>query len=54
MAGMAVNSVKPLYRSSLLGKMYVAQAMEDEEYARSIERAVGQAIEKVKETPSHD
>ncbi|MCL2557294.1 MAG: late competence development ComFB family protein [Treponema sp.] len=54
MAGIAVNAVKPMYRSSLLGQMYAAQAMEDKEYARSIENAVAQAIEKVKNNPSHD
>ncbi|MCL2194302.1 MAG: late competence development ComFB family protein [Treponema sp.] len=54
MAAMAFNSVKPIYRFSLLGSLYAAQAMNDQEYAESVQQAVAQAIAKVKANPSHD
>jgi competence protein ComFB len=54
MAAMALNSVKPLYRYSLLGTLWVSSAMEDEAYASSIKEAVSRAIEKVAANPSHD
>jgi competence protein ComFB len=54
MAAMALNSVKPLYRFSLLGSLYVAQAVNEESYAAGLREAVSSAIEKVRENPSHD
>ncbi|GHV37687.1 hypothetical protein AGMMS49546_06260 [Spirochaetia bacterium] len=55
MATMALNAVKPLYRFSLLGTLYAAQAMNEQtEYADSIRDAVSNAIEKVRKNPSHD
>ena len=55
MAAMALNTVKPLYRVSLLGKLYTATAMdENSEYGKSIREAVFDAIEKVRKNPSHD
>ncbi|MCL2067190.1 MAG: late competence development ComFB family protein [Treponema sp.] len=54
MAAIALNSVKPLYRFSLLGGMYAAQAMNEKSYADSIYNAVGRAVDKVKSNPSHD
>ena len=42
----ALNRVKPLYRVTLLGRLY-AQASGQTEYAREIERAVTEAIEKI-------
>jgi competence protein ComFB len=54
MAAMALNSVKPLYRVSLLGGLYAAQAMNEKTYAGSVRQAVGDAIEKVRKNPSHD
>jgi len=54
MAAMAFNSVKPIYRFSLLGTLYAAQAMSDQEYAESVQQAVAQAIARVKANPSHD
>jgi len=54
MAAMAFNSVKPIYRSSLLGALYAAQAMSDQEYAETVQQAVAQAIGRVKSNPSHD
>jgi len=54
MAAMAFNAVKPIYRFSLLGSLYAAQAMSDQEYADSVQQAVASAIDKVKSNPSHD
>jgi competence protein ComFB len=54
MAAMALNTVKPLYRVSLLGTQYAAQAMNEETYAESVRTAVAQAIDKVKANPAHD
>jgi competence protein ComFB len=53
MAAMALNSVKPLYRSSLLGGLYTAEAMNDAAYAKSVHDAVTLAIEKVSLYPGH-
>jgi competence protein ComFB len=54
MAGMALNTVKPLYRVSLLGSLYAAQAVSRGTYADGVRRAVSAAIEKVRKNPSHD
>jgi competence protein ComFB len=54
MAAIALNTVKPLYRFSLLGTLYAAQAMNEQSYADSVQQAVAQAIEKVRVNPSHD
>jgi competence protein ComFB len=54
MAAVALNSVKPLYRYSLLGGLYAAEALNDQDYAESISQAVEAAIEKVRQNPSHD
>jgi competence protein ComFB len=54
MAAMALNSVKPLYRFSLLGSLYAAQAMNEKTYADSVQEAVSAAIEKIRANPSHD
>jgi competence protein ComFB len=53
MAAMALNSVKPLYRCSLLGELYTAAAVKDETYANSVQEAVKSAIEKVSLNPGH-
>ena len=53
MAAMALNTVKPLYRVSLLGSLYASSAMEDEMYSQSLKEAVASAIEKVRNNPSH-
>jgi len=53
MACLALNSVKPLYRVSLLGTMY-AHARGEGEFHDEIARAVEAAIEKVRTHPSHD
>jgi competence protein ComFB len=54
MAAMALNSVKPLYRFSLLGTLYASQAMTEESYAQSVRDSVAAAVEKVRRNPSHD
>jgi competence protein ComFB len=53
MAAMALNSVRPLYRCSLLGTLYTAEAMQDESYAKSVQKSVTLAIEKVSLNPGH-
>jgi len=54
MAAIALNSIKPLYRFSLLGTLYAAQAMNEQSYADSVKEAVTQAITKVRFNPAHD
>jgi competence protein ComFB len=54
MAAIALNSVKPLYRFSLLGTLYTAQAMNEQAYAESVQKAVSAAIARVRKNPSHD
>ncbi|MDA8408753.1 MAG: late competence development ComFB family protein [Treponema sp.] len=53
MACLALNSVKPFYRVSLLGTMY-AHAQGEGEYRAEIAKAVEAAIAKVHASPSHD
>ena len=53
-AAIALNSVKPLYRFSLLGTLYASQAMTEKSYADSVKNAVARAIKKVRNNPSHD
>ena len=54
MAAMALNTIKPLYRVSLLGTLYAATAMDEKAYASSVRQAVFKAIEKVRKNPSHE
>jgi competence protein ComFB len=53
-AAITLNSVKPLYRFSILGTLYASQAMTEQSYADSVKNAVAQAILKVKKNPAHD
>ena len=53
MAAYALNSVKPVYRVSLLGTMY-AHAMDEGSYHEEVRKAVDLAIAKVHAQPSHD
>jgi competence protein ComFB len=53
MAAFALNSLKPIYRVSLLGTMY-AHAMNGGAYAEEVRAAVNAAIAKVHANPSHD
>jgi competence protein ComFB len=50
---LALNSIKALYRVSLMGRIYTGIAMEEKAYANSIHEAVFKAIEKVHKKPSH-
>jgi competence protein ComFB len=54
MAAQTLNSIKPLYRFSLLGTLYAAQAMNEQSYAERLQSAVTMAITKVSSNPSHD
>jgi competence protein ComFB len=55
MAAIALNSVKPLYRCSLLGELYTAEAaVNNEVYVKSIKDAVNFAIKKVSSNPGHN
>jgi len=54
MAAMALNTVKPLYRISLLGALYAAQAANKQPYADGVQKAVAKAIAKVSSNPAHD
>jgi competence protein ComFB len=54
MAAMALNATKPMYRFSLLGSLYAAQAMHEQSYADSVQQAVAQAIARVSSNPAHD
>jgi competence protein ComFB len=54
MAAMALNNVKPLYRFSILGTLYAAQAKSEQTYADNVQQMVAQAIAKVSSNPSHD
>ena len=51
MAAMALNAVKPMYRYSLMGKLYASQP--DMAYVESVHQAVEHAVEKVSSNPSH-
>ena len=53
MAASALNSVKPTYRVSLMGRVF-ARGVADIGYAEEISRAVADAITKIKTNPSHD
>ena len=54
MATIALNAVKPFYRCSLLGAIYAVNALENEEYANSVQQSVEQAIKKISANPAHD
>jgi len=53
MTALALNTVKPFYRVSLLGSLY-AHVIDDSEYAVQIHEAVIAAIGKIQKNPSHD
>ena len=52
MAALALNNIKPSYRSSFTGVIY-AQQLQDGRYMEQVKSAVKNAIEKVKKNPSH-
>jgi competence protein ComFB len=53
MAAFALNAVKPLYRVTLLGRIYT-RSMDQTEYEVSVGEAVKTAIAKISRNPSHD
>ena len=52
-AALALNSIKPLYRVTLMGKIYTGTAMEDKNYADNVRDVVYKAIEQVHKNPYH-
>ncbi len=53
MAACALNSLKPVYRVSLIGTLY-AHNLDNTGYAEEVKKAVRTAIDKVSSNPSHD
>lgn len=53
MSALALNSLKPHYRVSLIGTVY-AQTILEGEYAEEVKVAVSSAIAKIANNPSHD
>ena len=52
MAALALNSVKPFYRVSLMGKVY-AGSLSDSDYGKEVKKAVNDAIIKISVNPAH-
>jgi competence protein ComFB len=52
-AAFALNQVRPRYRASLLGSIYARQG-DDSAFAKEIEKAVADAIRRIKANPAHD
>ena len=52
-AAFALNQVRPRYRASLLGSIYARQG-DDSVFAKEIEKAVADAIRRIKANPAHD
>ncbi|MDR2418183.1 MAG: late competence development ComFB family protein [Treponema sp.] len=53
MAAFALNAIKPMYHYSLMGSLYAGQALANEELALNVQETVSNAIERVRENPSH-
>ncbi|MDR2537520.1 MAG: late competence development ComFB family protein [Treponema sp.] len=53
MAAFALNAMKPMYHYSLIGSLYANHALSDEELALQVQEVVSNAIERVRENPSH-
>ncbi len=53
MTALALNSLTPRYRVSLIGTVY-AQTFSEGEYAEEVKVAVSSAIKKIADNPSHD
>jgi competence protein ComFB len=53
MIAFALNSIRPLYRVTLMGRIYTSKAMDDKAYAGNISDAVLRAIELISKNPSH-
>ena len=52
-AALALNSIKPLYRVTLMGKIYTGMAMDEQLYANNVRNVVFNAIEKIHKNPYH-
>lgn len=53
MAALALNSMKPRYRVSLLGSLYASALHEDAQERQNARLAVNKAIKKISVNPSH-
>jgi competence protein ComFB len=53
MAALALNNVKPAYRSSFTGVIY-ALGLKDGDFKEQVTSSVKKAIDKIKKNPSHD
>ena len=53
MTALALNSLKPHYRVSLIGTVY-AQTIDEGEYAGEVKKVVSSVIKKIAANPSHD
>jgi competence protein ComFB len=52
-AAYALNHVSPRYRASLLGSIYAARES-GSSYQREVNRAVSEAIRRIRANPAHD
>ena len=50
---LALNSIKPLYRVTLIGKIFTGTVINEETYKNNIRNVVFKAIEKVHKNPYH-
>ena len=53
MAAYALNNIRPVYRASLLGRLY-AEALDETDYRKEVEEAVTKSVEKISQNPSHE
>lgn len=53
MTALALNSLEPHYRVSLIGTVY-AKTIDEGEYAREVKKVVSSVIKKIAANPSHD
>lgn len=53
MAAYALNSLRPAYRVSLLGKLY-GEALSEAKFQEEVRTAVDKGIEVVRANPAHD
>ena len=52
-AALSLNSIKPHYRVSLLGRVY-AHSIDEDKYIKAIAKSVSIAISKITDNPSHE
>ncbi len=52
MAALALNTVKPFYRVSLMGKVY-AGSLNNSDYSEEVKAAVKKAVRKIAANPAH-